>query len=242
MRKAGLLAKHFSIMLKKLLILGLIVFCVYAAFVNNVTSDIIFSERPLLSKALSLSSYLIMQTFRWGWEALRFLFYLAVELWQSRTGDAPTYELRDNHELYQLYQQVSQWSGLPWQIFWGLHAEETGLGQNLGDTQVISVLPKQQLPYFHQICRELHWDPQRVYGSHKGAIGPFQFIPETWVRNAVDANGDGVRNPFDVEDAAYSAANYLLRKGGQDNLQRAIWHYNQDRRYVKRVMSYLQHS
>ena len=137
---------------------------------------------------------------------------------------------------------MSQWSGIPWQIFWGLHAEETDLGQNLGGTQIISVLPKQQLPYFHQICRELHWDPQQVYGSYKGAIGPFQFIPETWVRNAIDANGDGVKDPFDVEDAAYSAANYLLRKGGGSNLKKAIWHYNQDNSYVKRVMRYLKYS
>ncbi len=229
-------------MLKKLFIVGLLVFCVYAVFVNSVTSNIIFSEQPLLSKAFSLSSYLIVKAAAWGWDGLRFLFYLALDIWQSRSGEAPSYDIRDMQELHRLYQQVSQWSGLPWQIFWGLHAEETSLGQNLGQTRIISVLPKQQLPYFHQICRELHWDPQKIYGSHKGAIGPFQFIPETWVRNAVDANGDGVKDPFDLEDAAYSAANYLLRKGGQSNLKKAIWHYNQDQRYVKRVMRYLQHS
>jgi hypothetical protein len=229
-------------MLKKLIILGVLLFCVYAMFVNSVTSNIIFSERPLLSKAFSLSSYLIVKTVGLGWDALRVLFYFGQDLWRNQFGDAPIYDVRDRHELYQLYQQVSQWSGLPWQVFWGLHAEETSLGQNLGQTQIISVLPKQQLPYFRQMCRELGWDPQQVYGSQKGAIGPFQFIPETWVRNAVDANGDGVKDPFDVEDAAYSAANYLLRKGGQDNLQKAIWHYNQDRRYVRRVMSYLRYS
>ena len=233
--------KDVEVMLRKLLILGLFVFCVYAIFVNNATSNIIFSERPLLSKAFNLSSYLIVKTVNWGWDALRFLFYMGQDLWRNRIGDAPTYDVRNRHELYELYQQVSQWSGIPWQIFWGLHAEETSLGRNLGGTQVINVLPKQQLPYFQQMCRELGWNPQQVYGSHKGAIGPFQFIPETWVRNAVDANGDGVKDPFDVEDAAYSAANYLLRKGGQDNLKKAIWHYNQDQRYVKRVMGYLQH-
>ena len=92
------------------------------------------------------------------------------------------------------------------------------------------------------MCRDLHWDPELVYGSHKGAIGPFQFIPETWIRNAVDANGDGRKDPFDIEDAAYSAANYLVRKGGLVNLRKALWHYNQDNRYVKNVMRYLRYS
>ena len=44
------------------------------------------------------------------------------------------------------------------------------------------------------------------------------------------------------EDAAYTAANYLLHKGGLEDLQKAVWHYNQDRRYVKRVMRYLRFS
>ena len=81
-----------------------------------------------------------------------------------------------------------------------------------------------------------------MYGSNKGALGPFQFIPETWVRHGVDANGDGRKDPFDVEDAAFSAANYLLYKGGQTDLRKAIWHYNQDEQYVRRVMRYLRYA
>ena len=95
---------------------------------------------------------------------------------------------------------------------------------------MLSVLPRDQKSFFYQICRELKWDPDTIQGSHKGAIGPFQFIPETWVRNAVDANKDGYKDPFDVEDAAYSAANYLLRRGASTNLRKALWHYNQDYR------------
>lgn len=32
----------------------------------------------------------------------------------------------------------------------------------------------------------------------------------------VDANGDGVADPFDIEDAIYSAANYLSRAGASE--------------------------
>lgn len=226
-------------MLKKLLIIGCIVLCFHLVFLNTGT---IFSNHAILSKTIAFGKDLLINMFKFGWNLLQSLFFMLLDVWQDFSGkNLPSHIVRYDQELYQLYQQVAEWSGLPWQIFWGIHAEETTLGKNLGSTRVMSVLPKQQKPYFHQICRDLHWDPQQVYGSHKGAIGPFQFIPETWVRNAVDANGDGRKDPFDIEDAAYSAANYLLRKGGQGNLRKALWHYNQDRQYIRRVMRYLRY-
>ena len=38
-----------------------------------------------------------------------------------------------------------------------------------------------------------------------------------------------------------NTASDLLYKGAQNDLQKAIWHYNQDPRYVKRVMRYLKY-
>ena len=43
------------------------------------------------------------------------------------------------------------------------------------------------------------------------AVGPMQFIPSTWERWAVDANGDGWRDPQNIDDAALGAARYLVR-------------------------------
>jgi membrane-bound lytic murein transglycosylase B len=45
------------------------------------------------------------------------------------------------------------------------------------------------------------------------AIGPMQFIPETWRREQVDATGDGVADPHNIHDAALAAGNYLCRQG-----------------------------
>ena len=214
------------------------------------TSTIIFSDRSALSKGMAISGYLVTSFFKLVWKVLLILVRILQELfkvlldwWFSLSSRfAPSYDIRSQEELYRLYRNVEQWSGLPWQVFWGIHSEETSLGRNLGSTPVFTALPPGQRKYFQQMCRELHWDPERIYGSHKGAIGPFQFMPETWVRYAVDGNNDGRKDPFNLEDAAYSAANYLLRKGGMDDLQKAIWHYNQDSRYVRRVMRYLQYS
>ena len=45
------------------------------------------------------------------------------------------------------------------------------------------------------------------------AMGPMQFIPETWRLYGVDANNDGVVSPDNFDDAALSAAGYLCWRG-----------------------------
>ena len=46
------------------------------------------------------------------------------------------------------------------------------------------------------------------------AVGPMQFIPSTWVIWGSDGNGDGVKDPQNIDDATYSAARYLCGIGG----------------------------
>ena len=71
------------------------------------------------------------------------------------------------------------------------------------------------------------------------AMGPFQFIPETWRHFGVDANGDGRVSPDNIDDAAVAAGRYLCFNG-RDLLvprewQRAILSYNRAMTYVKAV-------
>ncbi|BDH61740.1 hypothetical protein MTP04_18700 [Lysinibacillus sp. PLM2] len=55
----------------------------------------------------------------------------------------------------------------------------------------------------------------------------------------VDGDGDGKADPFDIEDAIYSAANYLSKAGASDgNLRKAIFNYNHSDVYVDMVISY----
>ncbi|MFI9508802.1 lytic transglycosylase domain-containing protein [Nocardia sp. NPDC052566] len=71
------------------------------------------------------------------------------------------------------------------------------------------------------------------------ALGPLQFIPETWKRWGVDANGDGVIDPQNIDDAALTAARYLCASGGdltsQHGWQRALLTYNQSNSYLLTV-------
>ena len=50
-------------------------------------------------------------------------------------------------------------------------------------------------------------------GGVARAMGPMQFIPETWRLYGVDANNDGIISPDNIDDAALSAAGYLCWRG-----------------------------
>ncbi len=73
------------------------------------------------------------------------------------------------------------------------------------------------------------------------AVGPMQFIPSTWSVVGVDADGDGVRNPQDIDDAALGTAVYLC--SGSDDLstlsgqKAAVYRYNHSDAYVDLVLS-----
>jgi hypothetical protein len=41
------------------------------------------------------------------------------------------------------------------------------------------------------------------------AVGPMQFLPATWRSYAIDADGDGIVDPNDIDDAALAVANKL---------------------------------
>ena len=72
------------------------------------------------------------------------------------------------------------------------------------------------------------------------AVGPMQFLPSTWVYSGVDADGDGVRSPDDLDDAALAAGVYLCSgAGGLDTgkgLRAAVLRYNQSGSYADAVI------
>lgn len=75
--------------------------------------------------------------------------------------------------------------------------------------------------------------------EHDRAVGPLQFIPETWKRYGLDASGDGTADPHNIDDAAVSAANLLCTAGGDlstpEGWTRAIYSYNQSDKYIADV-------
>jgi transglycosylase-like protein with SLT domain len=75
------------------------------------------------------------------------------------------------------------------------------------------------------------------------AVGPMQFIPQTWARWAVDGNADGRADPHNVFDASLAAANYLCADsrdlGTPAGLRAAVLAYNRSDSYLTMVFAWM---
>lgn len=96
---------------------------------------------------------------------------------------------------------------VPWQVIAAVHFVETGQS---GDTD---------------------------RSSSAGAIGPMQFMPNTFGAYAQDGDGDGVASITNVYDAIYTAAKHLAANGAASgSVSGALYSYNHSNVYVSRVL------
>jgi Transglycosylase SLT domain/Peptidase family M23 len=72
--------------------------------------------------------------------------------------------------------------------------------------------------------------------SSAGALGWMQFMPPTWKQYGVDANRDGMKDPYNPVDAIFAAARYLRAAGAETDIRRAIFAYNHADWYVDSVL------
>lgn len=78
--------------------------------------------------------------------------------------------------------------------------------------------------------------------AYDRAVGPMQFLPETWNHYAADGNGDGKADPQNIYDAALTTAHYLcddgldLRKIADRTT--AVLRYNNSQEYVNDVLGF----
>jgi hypothetical protein len=72
-------------------------------------------------------------------------------------------------------------------------------------------------------------------------VGPLQLAPSTWAVVGVDGDGNGKRNPYDVDDAALAVA--VLLCSGDDDLRKrpgriaAVKRINDDKTFIETVLA-----
>ncbi|MEU5331375.1 C40 family peptidase [Streptomyces parvus] len=75
------------------------------------------------------------------------------------------------------------------------------------------------------------------------AVGPFQFLPQTFRAMGRDGNGDGTVDPHNADDAALGAAVYLCGEGrnlrDDRQLRSALFAYNRSDAYVAEVAGWI---
>jgi membrane-bound lytic murein transglycosylase B len=109
--------------------------------------------------------------------------------------------------------------------FWGL---ETNFGAYLGSFPVVGSLAtlafdERRSDFFRAqlfdallILDQGHVGVGEMKGSWAGAIGNLQFLPSTFLKYSVDANGDGKKDVWkNLRDVFYSGGNYLQQLGWQ---------------------------
>ena len=95
-----------------------------------------------------------------------------------------------------------------------------------------------ELVALYRLQDKLPYKSTEIKGSYAGAFGISQFLPTSYSKWAIDGNGDGVIDLYSVEDAIFSAANYLSKHGwGDDSLSRrkAVYAYNHSTIYVNTI-------
>ena len=146
------------------------------------------------------------------------------------------YRVGKGREIYRRYRSfldgLTREYGVPGQYlvaFWGL---ETNFGSYLGRMPTLDSLatlacdPRRSKFFTTEFINALHLmhredlSADELHGSWAGAVGHTQFMPSSYLKYAVDGDGDGKINLWQSEkDALASGANFLKGLGWQRNLR-----------------------
>lgn len=122
------------------------------------------------------------------------------------------------------YAALERQYGVPAGILLALHGMETGFGNFMGDSRVVSAI----VTLAYDCRRSEFFIPHAIgalrlvdqgaitpatLGAKHGELGHTQFLPGNALTYGVDATGDGRVDFYNLTDAMASTANFLRQKG-----------------------------
>ncbi len=142
-------------------------------------------------------------------------------------------------EYIPIYQEAAIEYEIPWTLLAAHHRIETKFSTM--DPLLSPVGAEGHMQFMP--CTFVGWQHPSCSGLGKGNISEEDKTnPEIIAKYGgygIDANKDGIADPYQLEDALYSAANYLASNGAATgDLKRAIFMYNHSDEYVKDVLYY----
>lgn len=172
-------------------------------------------------------------------------------------------------EAYEIAKYVSNVTGIRPALLLAVLTQESNIGRNVGQCYLLdtesgegvritngeresrTMNPKRDLPYFLDICQKLGRDPLNTpvscpmkdkYGrpvGWGGAMGPAQFIPDTWanpkygyserVKEIIGKEAD----PWDIKDAFLASGLYLKDAGALKDEFKGVMRYFSGYRWSK---------
>ncbi|MFC5463651.1 lytic transglycosylase domain-containing protein [Lederbergia graminis] len=144
-------------------------------------------------------------------------------------------------EFIPIYKAAEAEYGVPWYLLAAHHRIETIFSTM--ETMVSPVGAEGHMQFMP--CSFVGWSHPTCGGLGKGEIPEEEKTDPEVIKKyngyGVDANGDGKADPWDIEDAIFSAANYLADHGAANGeLQKAIYAYNHSDKYVEDVLYYFE--
>lgn len=142
-------------------------------------------------------------------------------------------------EYIPIYMEAGEKYNVPWTLLAAHHRIETRFSTM---RKLISPVGAEGHLQFMP-CTFVGWKHPSCSGLGEGDISEKEKTDPDVIAKyggyGVDANGDGVADPFDIEDAIYSAANFLSIAGAsKGNIEKAVYQYNHSDEYVEDVLHY----
>jgi peptidoglycan LD-endopeptidase LytH len=142
-------------------------------------------------------------------------------------------------EYIPVYKEAAEAYGIPWTLLAAHHRIETRFSTM--DSLLSPVGAEGHMQFMP--CTFVGWSYPGCGGLGKGEIPEKDKTNPDIIKKyggyGVDGNSDGIADPFDIEDAIYSAANYLSKSGAADgDYEKAIFNYNHSEKYVQDVLWY----
>ena len=140
-------------------------------------------------------------------------------------------------EYIPVYKEAAETYGIPWTLLAAHHRIETRFSTM--DPLLSPVGAEGHMQFMP--CTFVGWGYPGCSGLGKGEIPEEDKTNPEIIKQyggyGVDANGDGIADPYDIEDAMYSAAKYLAKSGAADGeYEKAIFDYNRSEKYVQDVL------
>lgn len=150
-----------------------------------------------------------------------------------------SFDLKIPEEYISIYIEAGDQYNVPWTLLAAHHRVETRFSTM--NTLVSPVGAEGHMQFMP--CTFVGWSHPTCNGLGQGEISESEKTNPSVIAKyggyGIDANGDGVADPFHIEDAIHSAANYLSQSGASDGqLKKAIFHYNHSEQYVEDILYY----
>jgi len=124
----------------------------------------------------------------------------------------------------EFYASLEQQYGVPAGVLIAIHGMETGFGNFMGDTNVVSAIATLAydcrrsdffMPHLIGALMLVDWGSisTQSVGAKHGELGHTQFLPGNALAFGVDGDGDGMVDLSNLTDAMASTANFLRQKG-----------------------------